>query len=235
MLDSVGKGRAINDISIADCDKFLTILAKLVGIRNENLPDKEESLLLIRSLNRVYGNVKDEEITTAFEMAASGQLDAEEHYQSFSFKYISSVINAYIKQVNEAKKYIPKQKQIEEPLFETEVDWSDTIQFLIKEISNGNEPIIPSLIYDWMIEKNIIQVTNEEKKSAMKMGERIYKSQLMKRWEARPNSIDRSEIEQLDRGYDKTKPVYQKVVNEAKRYILKNYFIEKAKEIKKHT
>lgn len=233
LLDSVGKGNAINDISIADLDKLLTILAKLVGIRNENLPDKEESLLVIRSLNRIYPTVKDEELKVAFELCACGQLDCEEHYQSFNFKYISSVINSYIKSVNEANKYVRKeQNKIDEPLFEKEADWTDTLEYLISEYSNGNEAIIPTYMYDWMIAKNHIVLSKGDKLAAMRIGEKAYRIQVHNKWEERPNSEDRAILYELDRGYSKGSNTYNKVVNEAKRYLIKSYILEKVKERK---
>jgi hypothetical protein len=235
LLDSVGKGKAINDISIAELDKLLTILAKLVGISNSNLPDKEESLLLIRSLNRVYPNIRDEQLKIAFEMAACGQLECEEHYQSLNFKYVSSIINSYIRSVTEAKKYVKEQKMIEQPLFEPEVDWTETLEWLINEYVQGNEPIIPTAMYDWMVENKVLIIGAKEKVNAMNMGERIYKAEVQKRWQERPNSVDRAELYELEKGYDKTKPIYQRVVNEAKRYILKSYILEKKQERKKHT
>lgn len=231
LLNSFRKGTRLNDLSIADTDKLLLILAKLVGIKTENFPDREESLLIIRSLNRMFPNTTDEELKTAFELVGAGKLDTDEHYQHFNFKYISAIINSYARAINEASKYVQHKAIEEKPLFEQEVDWTDTINYLIDEAVNKNDNLlIPLELYQWCIDKGIIVATKQMKANAMNLAHKKYYVEVTKRWTVRPNSVDRAELYSLERGYKKGDQIYDRVANLAKKLIVKDYILERAKE-----
>lgn len=220
-MESLGVGKKVNQLSIDEVKSILTAFAALMGIPAQNMPQPEVMLMTINALIRNFGAMHEGEIKKAFEMAATGQLETEEHYQSFSLKYICAVLNAYRVKVNQAMRHYEKvrvePKQIE---YKGEVDWTETLEGL-KQNPNG---LIPAIMYDWMVQKGLINNTKEEKLAAMRQADIEYRQQIQTKINnGSAKNEDRSELEKLRSGYGRKDAIFNKIANEAKKLLIKKY------------
>lgn len=77
------------------------------------------------------------EFVNAFKLAVQGKLDCSvEHYERFSPKYISQIINSYKQKANEVRKMMPKQEE-EEPVKHLTDD--EIVDFTINEWLNSDK------------------------------------------------------------------------------------------------
>lgn len=181
-MESLGQGRQLNKLSLFDLKQSLTAFAAIMGIPANNMPSNEVMIVTIEALIRNFGAMHEGEVRKAFEMAATGQLEVEEHYQSFSLKYLCSVLNAYRVKVNITMRHYDRISKEPEPIaFEGQVDWTDIVQHLI-EASKTQDPrslIIPVQVYDWLVQNGSIVLTVEDKKNAMTSAENELKQELL--------------------------------------------------------
>lgn len=234
LINSLNKGNKLINLELGDLDKLLTVCAKMVGVKNENQPDKEEQVFLMRTVTKYFGNLSDEQVRTAFELYASGKLLAEEHYQSFNFKFISSILNSYITEVNNAINFYqskledkPKPKEVKQ-----EVDWSETYEFLIGEtIIENKNMIIPVYLYDWLLKTNTYLPTKEQKEHALKVSKKVLINRHTKEWQDRPTRNGKLFIEELEKAKQGDK-VYKMIIDEAKKYLIKQHLENVAHERK---
>lgn len=74
----------------------LRYLAMSLGIRSENMPNKQEIGFMISNLQEHHGNITIKELHLAFEMAVSLKLDFNPHaYQNLSILYVNELLAAY--------------------------------------------------------------------------------------------------------------------------------------------
>lgn len=126
-----------------------------VGLRSQNLPSKEETLILHDHLRKHYGGHTIPEIDLAFELAITGQLDLNQSevicYENFSCIYLSGVINAYRKWSSNTH----KQHQYVEPVEKSfpVIDWREQTQDLLNQFYAGTyKPRLTSPeIYDTLV------------------------------------------------------------------------------------
>ena len=157
-------------MNLKDVQSIVTAFAALMGVHASNLPAPDVMLVTIQALVRNFGSMHEGEVRKAFEMAATGQLDVEEHYQTLSLKYLCSVLNAFRIRVNQEMRFYNQTKtDMPTEKFEGEVDWSDTVKHLI-EVSKHQDAktlIIPVQIYDFLINKKLGTLTGEAKTAYM--------------------------------------------------------------------
>ena len=200
---------------------MFTVFAALMGIPAQNMPQKEVMVVTINALIRNFGAMHEDELKKAFEMAAIGQLDVPEHYQSFCLKHVSAVINAWRIKVNQAMRHYEnvrvEPKQLD---YKPEVDWTDTLEGL-KKNPNG---LIPAMMFDWMVQKGLINPTKEEKMNAMRVADMEYRQTLQGRINTgSAKSEDRAELEKMRNGYGRKDAIYTKIANEAKKLLIRKY------------
>lgn len=147
----------------------------LVGIRAQNIPQKEEKDVLIEFVQRNYGGHSSLEIKIAFDLAVNGTLEIEDvkAYENFSCEYLGRIMSAYRKYAAIEYKHskIPEimngepQKQIE---FPDHVDWSDHWIKIVESAKNGEiqDKAIPTPVYDWLQRTGLIdeKIYNKEEK-----------------------------------------------------------------------
>ena len=218
----MGQGRKVYQLSIEEVKGILTAFAALMGIPATNMPQPDVMLMTINALIKNFGAMHEGEVKKAFEMAATGQLDIEEHYQSFSLKYICTVLNAYRVKVNNAMRFYENVRK--EPTnqleHKPEVDWTETLEDLKK---NPNLPI-PASMYDWMAKKGLVNHSKEEKQDAMMEAEIHYRQALHEKlMNGSARSQDKIEYEILKGEYTKKDPIHNRIANEAKKLLIKKY------------
>lgn len=221
-LESLGVGKKLHELSIPTVKNILTAFAGLMGIPATNMPTEEVMIMTINAMIRNFGSMHEGEVKKAFEMAATGQLDVEGHYQSLSLKYICSVLNAFRIKVNQAVRFYEnhRREELKQLDYKPEVDWSDTIE----QIKKNPDIIFPASIFDWMVQKGMIHPTKEEKLEAMRYADMTYRQMLQtKISNGSAKSDDRRELEKMREGYGRKDAIYNKIANEAKKLLVKKY------------
>ena len=225
-LDILKKGTQFKKFGIEESVKFLELMMVIIGIPPANYPSKNTQFVNVDLVLRNYGSMTDIEIRNAFEMAANGQLDIPEHYNNFSFKYFSTVINAWKQKVNEAMKDEMKTDVIEQPKFIGEVDWSDTLEMIIEQSKevNLNKIIIPTYLYDWMVRKGMINPTGEERKQMFEKI-KLKTSEILanKYLNGFATNEDKAMLRNLNDGFDKNSAEHSYIVTESKKQFVINY------------
>jgi len=166
------------------------------------------------------------ELKLAFEVGVRGDLQDEKgkpldltHYQSFNSIYISNVINGY-------KRYKARQHKdnpVREELKELPVMKLDQKKQAIKAFKEYKEKgsyfDFGNLIYDYLDQENVLQITNDRKKQFWEQAIINMKAELKNKKELyNRHSIDR-QIDELIKGSHNAK-----VKSEAKRLALWDYF-----------
>lgn len=123
------KGDKLNLISPITLRENLAYIFTLIGLTR--LPDVVELEVIEDFIRTTYPFYTIQEMRIAFKMAVQGKFDCNiEHYEKFSPKYISGIMNAYKAKANQVRKNIPpppdppaKQLTDEEIVDFTKNDW----------------------------------------------------------------------------------------------------------------
>ena len=123
------KGDKLNLISPVTLRENLAYIFTLIGLTR--LPDTTELEVIEDYIRTTYPYFTIQEMRIAFKMAVQGKFDCNiEHYEKFSPKYISGIMNAYKSKANQVRKNIPpppdpptKQLTDEEIVEFTKNDW----------------------------------------------------------------------------------------------------------------
>ena len=107
----------------------LAYIFTLIGLTR--LPDKMELEVIEDYIRTTYPYFTVQEMRIAFKMAVQGRFECNtDHYEKFSPKYISQIMNAYKAKANEIRKNLPpppeppaKQLTNEEIVEFTKNDW----------------------------------------------------------------------------------------------------------------
>lgn len=110
-----------------------------VGLRSQNIPSKEETIILYDHIRKNYGGHTIPEIDLAFELAITGQLDLNQSevtcYENFSCIYLSTIINAYRKWAANTHKQHDKSEPVQKVF--AEIDWREQTQALLDSFYVG--------------------------------------------------------------------------------------------------
>ena len=123
------KGDKLNLISPVTLRENLAYIFTLIGLTR--LPDTIELEVIEDYIRTTYPYFTIQEMRIAFKMAVQGKFDCNiEHYEKFSPKYISGIMNAYKSKANQVRKNIPpppeqpvKQLTDQEIVDFTKEDW----------------------------------------------------------------------------------------------------------------
>ncbi len=161
----------------------------LVGIRGANLPVPLEKQVIIEFIKKSFGSLSPLEIKLAFDLAINERLDLSaddiKHYENFSCAYISRILKAYCRWVNQNEKFQSNvkrpetdQKQIEPT---GEVDWSPEWEKLLESARNGYfDPLYcRPAIYDWLKRHDRILLNDRERNEIIEECRQAYAYELM--------------------------------------------------------
>jgi hypothetical protein len=123
------KGDKLNLISPVTLRENLAYIFTLIGLTR--LPDVTELDVIEDYIRTTYPFFTIQEMRIAFKMAVQGKFECNiEHYEKFSPKYISGIMNAYKTKANQVRKNIPpppeepvKQLTDDEIVEFTKQDW----------------------------------------------------------------------------------------------------------------
>jgi hypothetical protein len=126
------KGDKLNLISPVTLRENLAYIFTLIGLTR--LPDTIELEVIEDFIRTTYPFFTIQEMRIAFKMAVQGKFDCNiEHYEKFSPKYISGIMNAYKIKANQVRKNIPPPP--EEPV--KQLTDKEIVDFSIQDWLNG--------------------------------------------------------------------------------------------------
>jgi hypothetical protein len=126
------KGDKLNLISPVTLRENLAYIFTLIGLTR--LPDVVELEVIEDYIRTTYPFFTIQEMRIAFKMAVQGKFDCNiEHYEKFSPKYISGIMNAYKTKANQVRKNLPPPP--EEPV--KQLTDEEIVDFTKNEWING--------------------------------------------------------------------------------------------------
>lgn len=199
-LSTLKSGRIIDlhpEAALETIGRTLDIIVKALGIRN--MPDGDLSAKIIRFIKLHYGVLFPGEIEYAFDLALAEKLEVNlEHFNSFDLKYITGVMNAYvkyralvIKEKRQQERALPAgEADIKEKIRNARADTMAHIAQVYSAFCEGSTEILTPghyywpFMYDFLEKFGIIALTPDEKKK------HFTKAGLINREKAAKNSME---------------------------------------------
>jgi hypothetical protein len=134
-----------------------------IGLRKQHHPTDFEARILMEFLRDTYPKMAKDELLAAFKLGIQGRLDVTDlnPFDQFSIPYLQKIIFSYRRFVSTLWRETPEElpKQIEHKMTDAEK---------LAEIENyrGKNirlPLIPSYLYDFMVQLDLLKLTDEEK------------------------------------------------------------------------
>ncbi len=134
-----------------------------IGLRKQHHPTEFEARVLMEFLRDTYPKMAKDELLAAFKLGIQGRLDVTDlnPFDQFSIPYLQKIIFSYRRYVStlwrekpeEQPKAIEYQMSKEEKLAEIENYRNKNIRL----------PLMPSYLYDWIMQLDLMRLTDEEK------------------------------------------------------------------------
>jgi hypothetical protein len=134
-----------------------------IGLRKQHHPTDFEARVLMEFLRDTYPKMAKDELLAAFKLGIQGRLDVTDlnPFDQFSIPYLQKIIFSYRRYVStlwrekpeEQPKAIEYQMSKEEKLAEIENYRNKNIRL----------PLMPSYLYDWIMQLDLMRLTDEEK------------------------------------------------------------------------
>ena len=156
------KGDKLNLISPVTLRENLAYIFTLIGLTR--LPDTIELEVIEDYIRSTYPFFTIQEMRIAFKMAVQGKFDCNiEHYEKFSPKYISGIMNAYKTKANQVRKNIPPLP--EEPV--KQLTDQEIVDFTIKDWLNGkredfNRVFNADKVFKILLKQGVLKFTQEQ-------------------------------------------------------------------------
>lgn len=164
--------------------QVLRYVFTLIGIRNEQIPNQIEKVVLVKFIKDHYPNYSVEEIRVAFEFAIKKITTVEvNHYGNFSGLYFASIMNAYQEHRNKVAGELHRIEQREKAQQEIEITEAEILKIETEYKKNIIDPIFedykknsrldfgitnPKYIYDLM-SKEFPDLINLEERQEIKL------------------------------------------------------------------
>ena len=141
-IASCFNGDKLNLVSPVILKQNLAYIFTLIGLTR--LPDPDEYSIIEDFIRTSYPMFTIQEFRIAFKLATLGKLDCNvEHYEKFSGKFISQVMNAYKSKANDVRKQIKPINELPVPkLTEDEIvdftrnDWNNSYKTDFNKVFN---------------------------------------------------------------------------------------------------
>lgn len=171
------ESKKIKDCSHEEIKEVLRYVMIKIGLREKNLPNDIEKLVLIEHIVQEFGGHHLQEIRLAFDLAIARKIEAEVNcYENFSCLYFSNIMFAYRKwssgtyELNQREIEKPQQKQLEYAT-NPKQDIQELVELMIADYKADRlklEYVLPSL-YDKLVLHGFV-----EEKGITKMEEKRF-------------------------------------------------------------
>ena len=170
MIQVKGKGKLLRQYQLGDLSAILSSFAQLVGVTPANLPDRNAMALLLDSVVHLYGHLTDEEVKNAFTMLIAGKIDLGkdgQHYQNFSAKYFSDVVQAYLKYAVRIIQQIPEvvEEKIIPPPVMTEEEFIEEAYQSWFTMKNKLPQFVNPYTYGKLVKAGLLTLSEEQRAS----------------------------------------------------------------------
>ncbi len=218
------------DFELKIAKALLEIMTDL-GIKT--FPDEYSQNRIVYFLQTYYREMSIGELKLAFELAFMDMLSVDiEHYNSFDIKYLTRILNAYRSYRNEKRKAIDRKLEKDKPeptpeeIARRHENFINRIVEAYEKYKNDNvfEVRITWLVYDFLLENNLIEISENQWNGYIEEAEKIHKRRLI----TDKNRLSRTSRMQKIKNFDILRFQYpdelSKIRNIAKELALKAYF-----------
>lgn len=136
-----------------------------IGLRKQHHPTDFEARILMEFLRDTYPKMAKDELLAAFKLGIQGRLDVTDlnPFDQFSIPYLQKIIFSYRRFVST----LWREKPDEQP---KAIEYQMSKDEKLAEIENYRNknirlPLMPSYLYDWIMQLDLMRLTDEEKVS----------------------------------------------------------------------
>lgn len=179
-IASCFNGDKLNLVSPVILKQNLAYIFTLIGLTR--LPDPDEYSIIEDFIRTSYPMFTIQEFRIAFKLATLGKLDCNvEHYEKFSGKFISQVMNAYKSKANDVRKQIKPINELPVPkLTEDEIvdftrnDWNNSYKTDFNKVFNIHR------VFDILIKQGKLNIDKAQSEKIMKIVNQDNSQRLLK-------------------------------------------------------
>lgn len=179
-IEQCFKGDKLNLVSPVTLKQTLAYIFTLIGLTR--LPDADEFAIIEDFIRTSYPMFTIQEFRVAFKLATLGKLDCTvEHYEKFSGKFISQVMNAYKTKANEIRKQLKPMTELPVPkLTDDEIvlysrnRWDDSYKQDFNKVFNVNR------VFGILLKQGKIKIDFKQSKKIMEMVNDDNKQKILK-------------------------------------------------------
>ena len=168
-IASCFNGDKLNLVSPVILKQNLAYIFTLIGLTR--LPDPDEYYIIEDFIRTSYPMFTIQEFRIAFKLATLGKLDCNvEHYEKFSGKFISQVMNAYKSKANDVRKQIKPINELPVPkLTEDEIvdftrnDWNNSYKTDFNKVFNIHR------VFDILLKQGKLNIDKAQSEKIMRI------------------------------------------------------------------
>lgn len=168
-IASCFNGDKLNLVSPVILKQNLAYIFTLIGLTR--LPDPDEYSIIEDFIRTSYPMFTIQEFRIAFKLATLGKLDCNvEHYEKFSGKFISQVMNAYKSKANDVRKQIKPINELPVPkLTEDEIvdftrnDWNNSYKTDFNKVFNIHR------VFDILLKQGKLNIDKAQSEKIMRI------------------------------------------------------------------
>ena len=168
-IASCFNGDKLNLVSPVILKQNLAYIFTLIGLTR--LPDPDEYSIIEDFIRTSYPMFTIQEFRIAFKLATLGKLDCNvEHYEKFSGKFISQVMNAYKSKANDVRKQIKPINELPVPkLTEDEIvdftrnDWNNSYKTDFNKVFNIHR------VFDILLKQGKLNIDKAKSEKIMRI------------------------------------------------------------------
>lgn len=167
-IASCFNGDKLNLVSPVILKQNLAYIFTLIGLTR--LPDPDEYAIIEDFIRTSYPMFTIQEFRIAFKLATLGKLDCNvEHYEKFSGKFISQVMNAYKSKANDVRKQIKPINELPVPkLTDDEIvdfsrnDWNNSYKTDFNKVFNIHR------VFDILLKQGKLNIDKAQSEKIMR-------------------------------------------------------------------
>lgn len=159
------KRKPIEKSSDIEIQEVLMRIYVWIGLRKQHHPTDFEARILLEFLRDTYPKMAKDELLAAFKLGIQGRLDVTDlnPFDQFSIPYLQKIIFSYRRFVST----LWREKPDEQP---KAIEYKMTKEEKLAEIENYRNknirlPLMPSYLYDWILQLDLMTLTDEQKVS----------------------------------------------------------------------